>query len=223
MRIELKLFLVGILASFLFFSLNLTKFTYAQTSTYSSENQLRNEKVQQNRENVQQRMEQTIQRRIEKKATIESRLNERKTQLIRSFWGRLIARLEALVGRLEKLIARIQSRIEKIKQTNPDIDTAKIENELNEAVTILSNAKEKIDNADAKIEEVLSSNNPRLAFQEVRGIIQDIKMDLVETHRKLVHIIGEIKGLRVGQGEEGEITPILTPTPTASPTVSESI
>lgn len=157
---------------------------------------------------------------LERKSSREASLTEMKIRLIRSFWERLFTRLRAAVDRLEYLILRIESRLTKIESTVPQINTTDIREELTAAKEMLNSQKEKMQNLKPEIEKVLSSDDPKEAFAKIRLEIRDIKIGLIEVHRKLVHIIGKIKGLRVGQGGEVKktftpsVTPMLTPTPT---------
>ncbi len=107
-------------------------------------------------------------------------------------------RLEAAINRLNRLITRIESRITKIEANNEDINTEPIKKDIQNAKDRLLLATNKLNEAKIKIDDVLQSNTPKEAFAEVRDIIQEIKKDLVEVHRLLVKVIGNIKGLRVG-------------------------
>jgi hypothetical protein len=73
-----------------------------------------------------------------------------------------------------------------------------------------------------EVESFLDNDDPKTAFAEVREIIQQIKVNLIEVHRTLVHVIGDIKGLRVGTevkpSPSPEPSPVVTPEPTETPT-----
>lgn len=146
-----------------------------------------------------------------KMAEIKAKLTERRQQLIRQFFTRMAKRLEAAIARLEKLIFRIESRLTKLE--NQDEDVSKIKTEVADAKTKLDKAKTDLADAKTKLEDVLTNEDPKAAFAEVKNLIKGVKTQLIEVHRILVHVIGDIKGLRVGQ-----ITPKPTPTPTAIPT-----
>ena len=45
---------------------------------------------------------------------------------------------------------------------------------------------------------MLENDDPKEAFLVIKNTIKEIKSDLVEVHQLLVHLIGDIKGLRVG-------------------------
>jgi hypothetical protein len=188
------------------------------------------ERLEANRTRVQERLEL-------KQATREARLaqlSQKRLSLIKAYFERLVLRLESAIARLEKLIQRIESRLAIYKQQEPGIDTLEIENKIADAMSLLEDAKMDLEAASGNIDEVLTSDNPKEAFVEVRNIIKGIKTKLVEVHRILVHTIGDIKGLRVGNTSEVEEPSSLTespsatssatvePTETATPTIEPS-
>lgn len=208
--------------------LTLVLLTPTKVSAVRHEERLQD--VEERRAELQQNLEQRRQERLQmlqdirqrvqdKKATLAARLQEHRKERIRSFWQRLNRRILATIGRLEQLIARIESRIAKIEETGEDVDTSDIHKQLEEAKEMLDAARQKKLAADDTLEDVLASNDPKTAFGVVREAIQEIKNDLVEVHRILVHVIGDIRGLRVGatdgEGEDGEDE---EPTPTVQPT-----
>ena len=131
-------------------------------------------------------------------ASIEAKLNVRKKEIIRNHFLRMTKRLEAAINRLNRLITRIESRIAKIEANNKDINTEPIKKDIQKAKDKLLLATNKLNEAKIKIDGLLESNTPKETFTEVRNMIQEIKKDLVEVHRLLVKVIGDIKGLRVG-------------------------
>lgn len=137
-------------------------------------------------------------KRIEKIASIEAKLNVRKKEIISNHFLRMTKRLEAAINRLNRLITRIESRITKIETNNENIKTEPIKKDIKKAKDKLLLATNKLNEAKIKIDDVLQNNTPKEAFAEVRNMIQEIKKDLVEVHRLLVKVIGDIKGLRVG-------------------------
>jgi len=145
---------------------------------------------------IQQQTKERIQERV---ATIEAKLNVRKKEIIRNHFLRMTKRLEAAINRLNRLITRIESRIAKIEANNEDINTEPIKKDIQKAKDKLLLATNKLNEAKIKIDDVLQSNTPKETLAEVKNMIQEIKKDLVEVHRLLVKVIGNIKGLRVGE------------------------
>jgi len=167
------------------------------------------------RQQIEERIEIRTQEKEERRATREARLAEiRKTRII-AFFDHLTRRLEAFLERFNILISRIESRLEKIAQADEDIDTASVEADIQEAKDLLVATEDLL--SVLEVEIFLENDDPRAAFAEVKEKIQEIKLNLVEIYRILVHVIGDIKGLRIGTGaeptESPEPSPVATPTP----------
>lgn len=165
---------------------------------YEVQQELREQKREEIREKIEQR-----------KATIAARLKQVRRERIRHFFGLLSRRLKAAILRLERLITRIESRLAKIEEDNEDIDTTSIKENVDEAKTLLENAKAKLAAAEDSLESVLDSEDPKQAFSVIRETIREIVQLLIEARRILIHVIGDIKGLRVGTWRQ----PSPTPTP----------
>lgn len=166
------------------------------------------------RQQIEERIQIRTQEREERRATREARLTEMRKVRIRAFFGHLTKRFEAFIERLNILIGRIESRLDKIGQANEDIDTAAIEADIQKAKDLLAETEDIL--SALGVESFLDNNDPKIAFAEVREIIQQIKVNLIEVHRILVHVIGDIKGLRIGT----EVRPSPSPKPTPVPTIS---
>ena len=153
------------------------------------------------RRNVIEKRE-TIRERIqERQATMAARLAEQKRERVRTFFGRLTQRFQAAINRLERLITRMESRLAKIEENDEEIETKEIRENLDEAKDKLAEASAALSEAKTSVEDILNGDNPQEMFQEVRDLLKGIKDELIEVHRILVQVIGEMKGLRVGQGE----------------------
>lgn len=196
---------------------------YAERDASQTAKPTKIENLQQKRQEqqllVQQKKDALREKLQEKKATREAKLTAVKQERIKSFWEKLYKRLLAHVSRLEKLIERMEARLAKIKSTNPTTNTTSIENQLGKAKDLLEDTKLKLEEANNQIDEVISSGDPKEAFKKVRAVVEEIREDLKEIHKILVHEIGSLKGLRVG--DKSGVTPTLTPTaplPTAVPT-----
>ncbi|OGM20024.1 hypothetical protein A2863_02395 [Candidatus Woesebacteria bacterium RIFCSPHIGHO2_01_FULL_38_9b] len=191
-------------------------FVNAQTPTLSrtqiKQPTIRQMKVERQLLLEQKRLE--LQERLQdKKASREAQLNQKRQDRIKKYWGMLEKRLNAAIERLERLVNRLDSRIAKIKSSGEDIDASEEESVLLEAKQKLTDAKAQLEIADSMLDEVLTSQNPKEAFDIIRETVKDIKSDLIEIHRMLVQVIGDLKGLRVGNS--------VTATPSAEPAISE--
>ena len=153
------------------------------------------EKRQEFRQEVKTRIE-------EKKATREAKLTLLRQTRIRSFWTRMKGRLLAFAARVEILIERIESRIATVKSEDPEANLIETENKLSQAKELLAETTTMISDADSLLEELLVSEDPKVAFQSFKDEIKKIKTSLSGIHRLLVSVIGDIKGLRVGQKTE---------------------
>lgn len=161
-----------------------------------------------------------VQQRVqERRATLQAQLTERRRELIRAFFNRMVRRIEAAIARLETLIERIESRIAKLEAAGEDMTDVK--EQVEDAKDKLAAAEDDLQDAKDGLEDVLTSDDPKEAFAEVRDLIRGVVRQLIEVHRILVQVIGDIKGLRVGQLEASP-TPTATAIPTPSPSPSPS-
>lgn len=168
--------------------------------------QIREEKKQE----IQQRLEEKRATREARREEIKQRLSERRRKIVQKFWQRMYRRFSAAISRIEKLITRIESRLAIIKKNNKDTDTKTIETEIAEAKNLLNTASASLSALNDKINTaLLDSENPREDFKIVKADIIEIKDKLIKVHRILVHIIGDIKGLRIET-----IKTTVSPTPT---------
>ncbi len=148
--------------------------------------------------------------KIERQASQEARFCELRKSKIKLYFERMTTRLGALIERLQKLIDRIESRIDKIEAGGDGTNLTSPKADLESAKTKLADAKTKLNSLKTDIETFLTCEDPKGSFKVVRGKVDEIKKDLNEVHKLLVHIIGNIKGLRVGETER-------SPKPTETP------
>ena len=208
---------------FIVISVLLPYYSFAQTATPST---IREQKRLEQQERLEEKKVTLSQKRIEqqerneeKKASREAQLELKRREKIRYFWGLLRRRLIAAAERIEKLIDRMESRLAKIEELGEDdVDLADIYLQLDEASDLLSDVMDDIKLADIQIEDALTAEEPKLLFTEVISIVKSIKKDLIQIHKLLVHLIGDIKGLRVGQSGNVTETPKVTITVPVTPT-----
>jgi len=141
-----------------------------------------------------------------RRAEVSTKISALRRERIRTFWGRMVTRIEAMIARLETLIDRMEKRIAVIEASDEELDITQAKADVAEAKGLLATAKASLETVKNDIEVVIGSSEPKEALQEVIASIQGIKKNLLEIHRLLVQAIGEIKGLRVA-----------TPTPTLTP------
>lgn len=131
-------------------------------------------------------------------ASREAVLSEARKTRSKEFFNRLYTRFTAAIKRLDILITRIDSRLASIKEENPEVDTTEIEDQIAEAKSLLLDAQMDLEAASENFDEVLESDDPKATFQLIKDTVVGVKDKLVEVHRILVSVIGDIKGLRVG-------------------------
>ena len=131
-------------------------------------------------------------------ASREAALSEIRKTRARDHFGRLYTRFAAAINRINTLIVRIESRLSTIKEEDPSADTTHIESAIASAKALLLDAQMDLEAASDNFDEVLESDDPKATFQLIKDTVIGIKDKLVEVHRILVSVIGDIKGLRVG-------------------------
>lgn len=164
-------------------------------------------KQQERQEEIRKEIMERVQ---ERKATRSAALAEFRKERIRHFFNLISLRIEAAINRLERIIARIESRIAKIEAENTGINPTSIKNDVQKAKDLVAEARVSLEALKSNLEVALASEQPKDSFAVIREGLKDIRDNLVEVHRILVHVIGDIKGLRVGVGK---LTPTVTPTP----------
>lgn len=176
------------------------------------ENQTRREdKIQQLEEKKAQVKEKIEVRKASKAAALEQRNQER----VRALWGRLNRKYLAAIERLQILVSRIESRLLKFEGAYPELDVAGVQSQLEDAKELLAQAEADLAASNIEVEDVIVSNTPKESFDTVKDTVVEIKETLKEVHSILVHVIGDIRGLRIGN------TPIVQPqnsTNSAEPT-----
>ena len=189
---------------------------------------------EQKRIEVKERVDQKLLDKEDARVEIQKRVEERKAQQlekvkeirrerVRNLWGVLEKRFLATIGRLETLTARIEARLAKIVQEDPEADVSSIQASIDIAKDLLDEARLALDAISVDLENLLEEEDPKAAFDNIRLSMKNIKDILIEAHRILVHVIGDIKGLRVGT-ESPSPTVTVAPTivvPTVTPDESE--
>ena len=89
-----------------------------------------------------------------------------------------------------------------VRLREPDLVTSGAGKDIADAKISIKSATDKLNDAKASLEGAISSDNPQDSFKPIITAIREIKSDLMEVHRLLVHAIGELKGLRTGNSNE---------------------
>lgn len=156
------------------------------------------EQIEAHRADMAAKRDQFQENKEERIASHTAALSESRKARARERYSRLSTRISAAMGRLDTLITRIESRLAVIEENNPDADTTQIESEIATAKSLLLDAQIDLEAANDNFEEVFESEDPKATFQFIKDTVVGVKEKLVEVHRTLVSVIGDIKGLRVG-------------------------
>jgi len=164
-----------------------------------------------------------VQERIQdKKASRASQLTEQRRTRLKFFFDRILTRLNAVSARLQTLIDRIASRLDKVEASNNKKDISEVQASLNEAQDLLTDINKDLVDLETAMDTVVNSENPKADMKSVRLMIQEIKSKFKEVHSILVHILGDIRGLRVGQYTPTvKLSPTVNLTPTSEPSPTE--
>lgn len=134
---------------------------------------------------------------LEKRVENRQRVNSVRRERIRSYFGRMVTRLEATIERLTKISEKISTRIDSLEG-----DQSALKDQVKLANQKISSAQTELNQMKTDIETVLDSDKPQDEFKGIIDSVKKIKMSLVEAHRLLVQVIGDIKGLGEKQNEE---------------------
>lgn len=179
--------LVLLLVSITF--LGLTPSTFAQTDKASL---IPAEKRQQIRTQVEVTKQEQKTERVQNLTAI-------RKERIMSYSNKLTVRLDALVERLKLLIERIEARIVKIEDSNEEIILTETKETLTQAKELLAATEGEILLLKENLQVLPESEDPKQIFEDVRTSLKGLKENLKEVHQLLVKVVGDIKGLRVGQ------------------------
>ncbi len=128
----------------------------------------------------------------EKREEAKSRIEEFKKRNIRNYFSSMGKRIGAALIRLDKLAGRIESRITKLKERGQDTSGAQAA--LEEARGAIEAAKTAFNEAKAKLDTALSSDNPKVAFRAVReGLVKGVIDKIKEAHKALVEAMKALK------------------------------
>ncbi|MCX6725830.1 MAG: hypothetical protein NT052_00735 [Candidatus Shapirobacteria bacterium] len=135
----------------------------------------------------------------EKVASIAGRLDVRKKEVIKNYFHLITTRIEAAINRLNKLVIRIESRIAKIEKSDKKIKVSSSKQQLIQAKENLASASAQLKEIENQMDIVIESNTPNEDFKKIKNMVTSLKKNLIETQKILTKVIGEIKGLQVGQ------------------------
>ena len=113
---------------------------------------------------------------------------------------RKIKVLNAHVNRLEKISDRVQSKIDTLKEKGAD--TTKAQAQLDTTKSKIIQARADVLKLENEFPQIISSNEPKVAFQILKTRMQAVKRELVDIRTNLSSSLGLVKGL--SESTEGE-------------------
>ncbi len=147
----------------------------------------------------------------EKSATREGERKEKmddlRKSIVSNFFNIMLKRLQSAQDRLTKIMTRIETRVVKIKSEDPSKDLTKVDAEIASTKDDLLDNQAKIDTLKTDFDAMITSTSPRELFKNVKVDIKDVKDGLQNIRRSLSQIIGDIKGLHVGETKEASPKP----------------
>ncbi len=146
-----------------------------------------------------ERVQTTKQTSATREGERKEKMDELRKQIVTKFFDNMTERLQAAEDRLNKILERIESRVDKIKSENPTKDLTKVDADIAAVKTQLTNTQTKIDTLKTDFSAMSTSATPKELFKTLKEDIQDVKEDLQAIRKSLSQIIGEIKGLHVGE------------------------
>lgn len=144
---------------------------------------------------------------------LRARLDEKRKMQISNHFGRMVKRLEAALDRQSKLGERIQSRIDKAKANGKNV--TKAQTALDKAKVMWQDAKKALDDAKAKFETLLASDDPKTVFKEVQTLIGTARDKIKGVHAAFVDAVKALKG--VGEGGNNSASGTTGVSPAVSP------
>lgn len=120
---------------------------------------------------------------LQQKAKVQVKLSEKAQNRIRNNYGKIRHKLQSRIERLEKFVLRIEERFVHFEEKGRDTAMAKAK--LEEAKSSMEIAKTDLISADAKLEEVLSSDDPKSLRSELHQAIKLVRDDIKTARQTL--------------------------------------
>ena len=117
--------------------------------------------------------------RVDLLGSIQDRLQARETELLN--------RLNNLVGRIDSILTRAKSRIDKLAAEGRDVTEARAK--ASAADTAISSAKTALNDLQTKLDGVVSSAQPRQAWQSVKGSVQATATAIKTARQAVVDLV----------------------------------
>lgn len=149
------------------------------------------EKLEERREEIQNRIMVRKEMLATRGAEARARLKERKRELIRNHYGRLNRRFQAAIARLEMIAERIESRLDLLADEGYAVEEQRAGVE--KARSDIEVAKQLVSEAETEFGKAVDSETPIADFGAVKETMLNVKELLKDIHRQLTLIIQSIK------------------------------
>lgn len=171
------------------FGFHLMPSTLHAQSDISTDKMAAKEELQQNiRDRIQNLKDDVATRQAERRAALAEHIQDRVTNR----FGLMARRMRAALTRLGNIMDRIESRLEKL--SNKGVDTAKLEDQLDEARAALADAEAIITTAEAEFSDiVVESDTPREGFAIIKDAMKQFVDQLKQIHTMLKDIVSEMR------------------------------
>jgi dGTP triphosphohydrolase len=164
-----------------------TPFAYAQESTSTASTTPEEGLFSTLRDNVQD-IRENVQDRVERRAALEARTQERITNLA----ANISNRFDGIIARLQNITNRLEKRIEKEATEGNEVESAR--QSLAAAQGALDSAKGHMDDIDEAVSAALGSTDPRTEWKTVRAKFLEARDDIKIAHSELRNTIINVKG-----------------------------
>lgn len=145
------------------------------------------------RDRIEQRRSEAQERQEEREDRVEERrerLSERRANIVERHAKRMKDRIEAAIKRIERLTERANDAVERFGNKGADVSTA--EEALLGAEGILTELELLLVDYDETLEDVLTSDEPRVAFEDMKVVVREIIGKIKEAHAS---VIGAVRSL----------------------------
>lgn len=141
----------------------------------------------------------------ERTEALKKKLGEQRASKIEQFFSRMVRKFEDAVTRLDGFADRIEERVNKAAEAGKDVTTAR--DKLSLARQKIEEAQTSLHNARAKYEEATQGKDFKVAFQNVRSMVAELKNKVKAAHAALTDAITTLKGVGRGTATTTPVTP----------------
>lgn len=151
------------------------------------------EALKERREELEAKRASTTEMLKQKREEVRNNLEEKRKENIRAHANRMSERFGAAFDRLDTLAGRIEERLAKLESVNKNIQTASAHALVEDALLKIDEGRLLLENLSGEIELALASEDPKVAFADVRESTNEVAAMVKEAHKLLVDAVKSIK------------------------------